>query len=580
MPLAAWIRERLWRANDWVGELATLRKVVLGEANTHATAERILDIAWACELCDPDRSHALSLFIEAWRRGRSEAVPRMKALATALHAHVTLAELALAENDLLAAGAAFIDAGLFQLAIDPLQRYYDAGGSAIPKEDLKVLLALAKRSALDGGVVIKSILERARAATGPAAAALYVLAGRVARAAELRDQIVAIAAAALRQCPNDDEVASLIERALLEKGDPVEILAYYRERFERAPSKAAYVECVRAAGVELVGRDVQPGLGLRLLRMSLKHAYEAQVPEVTSHIAAWEMIVTHARSQNSTLELAPLIVEAMASPVGPDVAVYLTRLGLEIAWRDANDSSAAQPYAATLLDFVHDHPFAKAFEKEIAATLPPDEVKVTFAAQGPAAPGGPELDLAAPVPASTPVVAAAPTPAPAPNKPAAPRFVLGDEGPVKRAETPPSTGARFKVGGRLALLTPPPPRTTTLRRDTSPIPISTAPPPAKPTQRAPRKVVPIDVMVEMAGGSWFTTVLRDVSTSGAFILTKRPTELGALVSLELQLPTPGAITQVTHRTNAKIARRTDLGWGIAFVDCPAELVELLRTVTE
>jgi hypothetical protein len=559
MPLAAWIRERLWRANDWVGELATLRKVVLGEANTHGTAERILDLAWATELCDPDRSRALSLYIEAWRRGRADAVPRVKALASALHGHVSLAELAIAEGDHLAAGCAFIDAGLYQLAVDPLQRIVDTSTGPLPKGDIEVLLALARRQDVNGAAVIKSSLERARSATGRTAAVLYVHAARVARATELRDQLPAIASAAARACPDDDEVAATVARWLLEKGDPVELLAYYRGRFERASSQAAYVERVRAAGVELVGRDVQPGLGMRLLRMSLKHAYEAQCPEVTSHIAAWEMIVAHARSQSSTLELAPLIVEAMAAPVSPDVAVYLARLGLEIAWRDASDTDAAQPYAATLLDFVHDHPFARAFEKEIGAAVPPEEVKVTFA--------------------SPPPAPQAPTPAPVPStsRPL-PKFVLGDEGQVKRADPTPSTGSRFKVGGRLALLTPPPARTTTLRRDTSPIPM--APVPAKPTRRAPRKVVPLDVMVEMAGGSWFSTVLRDVSTSGAFILTRRPVEVGALVSLEMQLPAPGAITQVTHRTNAKIARRTDLGWGLAFVDCPAELEELLRALTE
>ena len=105
-----------------------------------------------------------------------------------------------------------------------------------------------------------------------------------------------------------------------------------------------------------------------------------------------------------------------------------------------------------------------------------------------------------------------------------------------------------------------------------------APMPA-PIDRAERKVVPVDVVVELPNGSFFSTVLRDVSTSGAFIVTKRTSGPGKLVTLELRMPDPGKLTQTSHHVQARVARGTELGWGVAFVDASRELVAALRAAT-
>ena len=88
------------------------------------------------------------------------------------------------------------------------------------------------------------------------------------------------------------------------------------------------------------------------------------------------------------------------------------------------------------------------------------------------------------------------------------------------------------------------------------------------------------MVVELPDGGFFSTVLRDVSTSGAFILTKRQLEVGTLVSLDMRIPVPNTMIQANHRTNARIARRTEVGWGLAFVEPPDELVAALRAATE
>ena len=379
MGLAPWVRDRLWRANHWCGELALLRQVVAAEPRTASTPERLYDLARATEYCDPDRGRAMALYLEAWRGGHAEAGDRAKALAVALRAHMAVAEIALADGDLGTAGGAFLDAGFPELAVEPLQRLVAArpAGASSATENVRIagvkaLLALAGRQRFDAEREIAETVARAHHETGRAAAAAYVHAARIARLASLGDRLAGIVAAAARACPEDDEVSALVEERLFETGDADSVLEHYRVRFERSPTRHDYVERARAAGVELIARNFQPGLGLRLLRMSLEAAYEAKLPEPPSHLAAWELMTTHARAQQSTVDLVPLIVQGLSAPMSGDGAFYLARLGLEIAWRDASDTLAAQPYAAMVLDFLPDHPLASAFVAEVTPEVSPE----------------------------------------------------------------------------------------------------------------------------------------------------------------------------------------------------------------
>ena len=133
----------------------------------------------------------------------------------------------------------------------------------------------------------------------------------------------------------------------------------------------------------------------------------------------------------------------------------------------------------------------------------------------------------------------------------------------------------------MALLKPPTPPAPPIAQATAAVSSSSTSPvraPPQPTPstdfaaRAARKVVPVDVVVELPGGGFFSTVLRDLSTSGAFIITKRQLAVGTNVSLELRIPVPRSLAQSSYRTNARIARLTDLGWGLAFIDASPELV--------
>ena len=52
-----------------------------------------------------------------------------------------------------------------------------------------------------------------------------------------------------------------------------------------------------------------------------------------------------------------------------------------------------------------------------------------------------------------------------------------------------------------------------------------------------------------------------------------------VVTLELRMPDFGKLTQTAHHVQARTARCTELGWGVAFVDASRELVAALQVAT-
>lgn len=544
MQVSAWIRKVLWRSDRWCAELEQLRRSLAADPQTTKTIQRTVDLAQATEELDPDRSHALALYLAAWRAGHTMSGARVRPLARELRAYVTLAELALADHaetgdpdHLIAAGRAFFDGGLTERATAVFLRATEQHAplaSAVEESpglaDVRTLLAMARFAQLEPEREIAACLERSRKASD-GVGAIYMQAARIARAAKLDDSYVQIINAAARRCPADEDVMRLVEDWFLERGRHAEILDYYGLRFAAAQGQPAWVEAVRAAACELIVRNVQPGLGLRLLRSSLEHAYAAQLPTIVRHLASWELLVAHARSSHTTIDLTDLIAEALRAPLLDDDVLYLSRLGLEISWRDAGDPVAAQPYAAAVLERVPEQPLAAAF---IAERFPEWEP--------PPPPVEPVVVVAEPV---MPTVTFK-------------SLARGSTAPEPRRHVPTSI----------------PPQ---LKRDVSPIP---KPPASRPdaAPRAVRKVVPVDVVVELPTGAFFSAVLRDLSTSGAFVSTKRSLEVGSMVTLEVQVPAANRIAQSSHRIEARIARRTGLGLGLAFVAPPPEFVRAIAVL--
>jgi PilZ domain len=507
MALAVWIRAALSRSDQWCVELERLRVALAAEPAGAQKIERTLDLAEATEHVEPDRTKALALYLSAWRAGHVGARSSVVALARELRAYMTVAEVALADHadtkdpeSLVTAGRAYVDAGLFERAteifVDAAAQHASLASAitTAPRlADVKVAVAKARFQKVDPEREIDGCMARAQQA-GDAAAPWYLQAARIARLSKLERYGVILGLAA-RQCPNDEEIARLFEDTLLDSRSAEDFLVYHRRRLEAVQGEDAWVECVRAAACELVLRNVHPGLGLRMLRTSIEHAYNAKLTDgMRRHIAAWELLVAAAKTSSSTVSLAPLVADGLRAELAPDDAIYIARLGLEIAWRDAKDTVAAQPYAAALLDRVPGHPLAAEFLGEIM-------------------------------------------PAP-PAEPVLPRVTF---------------------------------RIPVIKRDVSPIPAPPTPPPDA-TSRAKRMVVPVDVVIELPTGGFFSAMLRDLSASGAFVTTKRALEVGTVVSLEIRLPGSRVLSEQNFRIDARIARRTELGWGLAFIAPPPELV--------
>jgi len=526
VEIAGWVHAALARVDDWPAELDRLRAEVATEPPGAAKLQRTIELADAMEHVVPDRGKALALYLEAWRGGELGARPHLLELARELRAYMTLAEVATADHQdtrdpeaLLAAGRAYIDAGFPDLAVQTFTRALDqhpsladAIATAPRLADVRVAIARSKFLTVDVEREVDACMGRKH----------YLQAARIARVAKLtrRDAILGLA---VRAMPDDLDLVRMFEDVLLDS-TAEEFLAYHSARLNTIVDDAVWAETARTAACELVLRNIHPGLGLRLLRMSVERAYAAKLPGGTRrHIAAWDLLATNARATKSLLSLAPLLAEALRLELPPLDALYIARLGLEVTWREAGDPLAAQPYAAALLDAVPGHPAAAAFLDEAFADVPPIEL----------------LPVDDPAPAAEP--------------------------------TMPTVTFKIPVIARVP--------SSELRRDASPIPAAPEPPPDA-APRSPRKVVPIDVVIELPNGSFFSAVLRDVSASGAFVTTKRPLAEGAVVTLELQLPVSSKLAQRSFRIDARLARRTELGWGLAFVDPPPELVAGITALTD
>lgn len=523
VEIAQWVIEALGRTDDWCAAVETLRAQVSAEPPGPDRLVRLVEVADALEHVDPDRTKALALYVTAWRAGELGARTQVLELAKELRAYLTLAEVAAADHEatrdpeaLVTAGRALIDGGLAQRATETFARAAELHGSladAITKShrltDVRVALALARFQKVDPEKELETCLERAKAG-GEGAAVMYLQALRLAKLAKL-DRAELILRGAVRACPGNAELADLYADVLLDRGTADDFLAYHRARLDTVTGEPGWVECVRSAAFELVLRGVHPGLGLRMLRTSIEHAYAAGIG-MRRHIAAWELLHASARETLTTVALAPLLGEGLRVSLPPLDTIYVAQLGLGIAWRDGKDTVAAQPYAAVLIDAVPGHPTAATFLAELF-------------------PAGPE-------PEPEPVM-----PTVTFKQPAVSRVTSAD-----------------------------------LRRDASPIP---AEPPLRPdaSSRSPRKVIPVDAVVELPNGAFFSTVIRDMSTTGCFITTKRAIEIGATVTLEIRMPSTLRLAERQLRCDAKVVRRTELGCGLAFVNPPADLVTGIAAMT-
>jgi hypothetical protein len=346
-----WLREVLWRADDWRQALARI--------SVDHDGERGIELGRALEHVEPDRTRALAAYVAVWRDTRaSAAAVAARRIAWEVRDHAVVAELAIAEHArggepgwLVVAAEAWLDAGQPARA-GPLLADAAAEGAGDPRA--VALAAAAAGQLADPRAEVARWCAIAGERDEPDAAAI---AARIAKAAGLPDDVrLRLLRDALDRWPVDDDIAAQVEDVLLARGDGDDLLTFYRRRLATRDEPRAWADEVRAAASRLCVRGVAPALGLRLLRRGLEHAYDAGLVDVPGHLASWALLVDHGRAVRAARTLIPLAERAVALPVPDDDRLWLARFGVEVMWRGAGDRDGAAAFAAVMIDLVPDHP--------------------------------------------------------------------------------------------------------------------------------------------------------------------------------------------------------------------------------
>ncbi len=595
MRLADWIRASIWSATDWRDALRQLCDRVSNESAPPAA--RVSDLADACELIEPDRRNALTLHLVAWRLGGSvTALTRAYALARELGDHAAVGGIGLAAfeatadaSHLVVAGLAFLDGGQPALAEPALA---NAAAARPTDEDVKSLLAMLRRQVRDPQAEISSWAARATRASGPESGRLYLQAARLARLAGL-DAIYTRHLETAFQRGRDAASAMLIEAELMARRRANDLLAFYRGRIETAGSDREWADVMRAAGTKLVLANVQRGLALRMLRSGLEAAYRARLVDIPGHLASWDLLIRHAREARSTRELMPLVVEAMSLPLAEDARLFLARFGFDVTWREAREQEAARPYAAVIAEYLPSdaelHDFVHASLPELTPPPPaPPPPPSPVAPQPPAPPPPPSPGAPQPpAPPPPPSPAPPPPPSPAPPPPPPPPSPAPPPSPPRPATTayePPAAPlppepAVVRLKPRTAPAELPDEAITALRTGNRKPGLPTSPPiPAQAARVAERVVVPADVEIRL-GTETVSAILRDLSTTGVYLVTERELEVDMVVTLAIELPTPGVLDVTRYEVAARIVRRAYTGYGMLLVDPSPALVAAIAALS-
>ena len=472
----------------------------------------LLDLARACELIEIDRRRALALYRAAWQRQPAQAaLDRALAIARELGAFNDIAELALSAHEQYREPAHLLTAAF---------AFMDAGTPELAMEPLAGVLA-ARSNDDEAKSALASVRREIRDPQVEVSRWIAIASrgerdfARAAMHAARLARVAGLDAIHLRQLEQaclrgSREAASLIEIRLLERRRAEDLASFYRNRLDAITSEREWIDVIRAAVARMHLAGVQRGLALRLAQSGLAHVYRARLGDIPGHLALWDLLIHHARDARSTRELMPLVIEALEAPLSDDDRLYLARFGVEAA-NEARDPDAARPYAMIIDEIV-----PSGAPREPGTD---DAVRVKFTTT--------QTEL--------PVVKI--------RKPAAP------------SSAEPATAASAAAAPR--------------KRPGVP---SSPPLPANAKERAERVVVAVDVEVYTPSGSYFSAVVRDLSTTGLFIVTKRELAIDTVVELQLELPGANVLAVSRHRVDAKIVRRGDRGYGLVFVSPPQELV--------
>ncbi len=619
MELSAALRERLWPARDWWARFAELEAVALTHPDPAVRGHWGFELAVVAEYLVPSARRAIRLYHTAWKATHQHirALQRIRGLCVEtgqLTAAAQTAELELQVTErpqcAALAGALWLDAGEPKRAVPLLRR----AASAMPDSAaVRGALAVVDRGWHEPADSDESLRTRAIDAQPRAAATLLLQVARIWRLAGDDQAADDALYDAVAQDPTNTYAAALLERRLRATERWHELAHVYQTRAHAAASDAARVDIYRHAGITLV-RDEQDAIGRAFLIKGLTIAYEHGLAHPPGHLAMLRLLADGARGDDAVRGLADLCAWAASTPLAVDDRVGVSVLAAPFTRADIADPTCAARHWLTLRELMPRHEvvveLGRALGVEDGAT---DSAAAAWAVDaahmlhdGVAASGARaralawsrtlfeamsvELDRLAAEQRERDV------------RDAEARVVAEERRRRERSERAAAQSlavealagvlddiAGAMVGDADDVIELDDDAVEFL--DVPDVPERRVRPDAlSPAQREGDRVLvgvgsvalEAPVRVTSPDGSQFAAQLRDVSVSGAFVQTDRPLEVGARVSLRIEVPGPEELGASTYEIPSRVVRvDPGTGFGAEFLESPPDFraaVGALRTL--
>jgi tetratricopeptide (TPR) repeat protein len=365
-----------------------------------------LALARALEFVEPDRGHAVAMYLYAFHAGSAgpEVLSYARSLCLEFGQLERAAEIATLEYRNLRDPRLLAVAGLTWLAAgEPASagEALDAAARAIPDSELIAQAASACRGQGDGRTAIAELCRRAGQSTDSEAVERLLLAAALARGA-LGDAAAAgrLLGEAFARAPTHARTFALWENWLLEAQHREGLLAAYQQRVSAAKNALEVVDVCRRAGTRLALHGGFVGLAVRLLTESLRRAYRHRLEDIPGHVATLSLLRQHAETAQVLPDFLALLAEGLESAsLSPPERLYVGIAGLETAWHRLRNARVAFGFASSVAAICPRHPLLAEYHQ--SGGLAQGAAGQRAGAPGSASPGALQ---ASPAPASAPAL--------------------------------------------------------------------------------------------------------------------------------------------------------------------------------
>lgn len=556
----------MFHHRDWRLELQRqCHRLRSGSPAGETGAAAAIDLGQALELAEPNRVHAVEMYLLAWRAARQHprALERAYELCLELAQLPTAAKIARIlyletrqPQHARREGLAWLDAGEPDRAVRALM----AATRDDPGDEIAALaLATARHEQPDLRAEVVALRDRAAATRGELAAELLLGAARLARILGADDHYGALVCAAVKAWPVHEGAFGLCESWLAARNASIDLASMYRARVAVDPGAA--LEVMRRAGTRWVLSKTQIGLGVQLLTRCLERGYDGDQP-IPGHLATLALLRRFAELAGAEPELLNLIGRGLARAHSRAEIAALAGVGLDIAWGRLRDPRLAHPVAAILGELARHHPALVSYCDEGGMAMGQAmshkrKRGVVYLDELTRPPTSPEpeslLDLAA--------IEEAPDRPPVSIDTAAADDLaieleveeLEEEGAIPEAP----------IADHLYI----------------PVPPIVARPPEDERRAEPRLTIPADVAAAI-NGKTVKTVTRDLGERGLFIFTDEVVDVPCRISMTVVLPDTGGWQIDEFALAGKIVRAEPGGYAVELADPPSAYCRRVRGLLE